>query len=182
MLPEKINYTLKKSRLSKRLRIIVHSDASVVVTMPKYLSQAEAERFINTNIEWIKQKIHQFKSYNRNIVKKDGQKLNYKLHKKEAEKIILKKLAQFNSYYNFKFNRVVVKNQSSCWGSCSAKKNLNFNYQIAFLEEPLLDYIIVHELCHLGQLNHSKKFWRLVAETTPNFKENRNALRKYSIK
>ena len=63
------------------------------------------------------------------------------------------------------------------WGSCSKKGTLNFNYKIALLSPELRDYIIVHELCHLGEFNHSSKFWLLVEKTVPNYKTLRKQIK-----
>jgi len=76
--------------------------------------------------------------------------------------------------YNFKINRISIKNTKSRWGSCSKKGNLNFSYKIALLSKDLADYVIVHELCHLGEFNHSKRFWKLVSLTIPNYLELKN--------
>ncbi len=95
---------------------------------------------------------------------------HYVAHKEEARELALARLAYFNQFYNLTWNRVAIRNQRRCWGSCSAKKNLNFNYKILFLPLHLADYIIVHELCHLTHLHHGKDFWDLVAEQLPNYK------------
>ncbi|MBU6323543.1 MAG: M48 family metallopeptidase [Patescibacteria group bacterium] len=87
------------------------------------------------------------------------------------------RLAHFNQYYGFAYAKVFIRSQKTRWGACSAKGNLGFNYRIAFLPPHLADYVIVHELCHLGAFNHSPAFWNLVAETTPNHKELRRELR-----
>ena len=71
-------------------------------------------------------------------------------------------LAQF-----MKYNHVSIRNQRRRWGSCSSKKNLNFNYRILTLSPELRDYIIVHELCHLKELHHGKTFWDLVERIIP---------------
>ena len=63
------------------------------------------------------------------------------------------------------------------WGSCSSKKNLNFSYRLYFLPEYLSDYIIIHELCHLKEMNHSKRFWDLVALVCPSYKDYRRELK-----
>ena len=73
--------------------------------------------------------------------------------------------------------RIAIRNQKSRWGSCSKKGNLNFNYKILFLPPDIVDYIIVHELCHLRQFDHSPKFWALVGETIPNYQQLRARLR-----
>jgi hypothetical protein len=98
--------------------------------------------------------------------------------KRELARIFIEnKLSYFNKFYNFEINRVAVKDTSSRWGSCSSKKNLNFNYKIIYLKPELADYLIVHELCHLGELNHSKRFWALVEKAIPNYVRNNKELR-----
>lgn len=94
---------------------------------------------------------------------------HYLEHKEAARELVLARLAHFNQYYNLKWNRVAIRNQRRCWGSCSSLKNLNFNYKILFLPPHLRDYIIVHELCHLTHMNHGRTFWELVAEQVPDY-------------
>ena len=96
---------------------------------------------------------------------------HYAAHKESARELVHGRIAHYNSHYRFEFKRVAIKNQRRCWGSCSSLKNLNFNYKIYFLPDHLQDYIIVHELCHLMELNHGKEFWELVAQTIPSYKE-----------
>ena len=71
----------------------------------------------------------------------------------------------------FVFNRVTIRNTSTRWGSCSSKKNLNFNYRILDLPSELRDYVIVHELCHLKELHHRKSFWDLMEIMIPHAQE-----------
>ncbi len=103
-------------------------------------------------------------------------------NKEAALALVTSRLEYFNTFYNFKYNKVTIRNQSSRWGSCSRKGNLNFNYRIALLSPELADYIIVHELCHLGEFNHSRKFWELVEKTMPNWQTLRNKLREHGKK
>lgn len=79
------------------------------------------------------------------------------------------RLEHFGQLYNLTYNRVAIRNTRSRWGSCSSKKNLNFNYRILFLPPELQDYLIVHELCHLQEMNHAKQFWDLVALQCPDY-------------
>lgn len=102
-------------------------------------------------------------------------------HKEGARILVRERLEHFNTVYNFKYNKIAIRNQRSRWGSCSKKGNLNFNYRIALLPEKLSDYIIVHELCHIGEFNHSQKFWDLVAKTVPDYCEKRAALRRIRL-
>jgi len=91
--------------------------------------------------------------------------------REQARKFVIGGLLYFNKLYNFKINRVLIKNTSTRWGSCSSKGNLNFNYKIIYLRPELADYLIVHELCHLGELNHSKRFWALVKRALSGYLE-----------
>jgi len=102
--------------------------------------------------------------------------------REQARRFALSRLNYFNSFYNFKINRVAIKNAKTRWGSCSSKRNLNFNYKIIYLRPALADYLIVHELCHLGELNHSKRFWALVSKTIPDYVKINKELRRTPVK
>lgn len=106
---------------------------------------------------------------------------NYLHHKEYACQLIQQKIEKYNAYYGFSYNRIAIKNLKSRWGSCSSKRNLNFNYKIIYLPERIADYIIVHELCHLGELNHSGKFWKLVAQIFPDYRVLRSQLKKVRL-
>jgi len=103
--------------------------------------------------------------------------LNYIKYKKQAATLVKERLEYFNQFYDYKYGRVAIRNQKTRWGSCSKKGNLNFNYKIVLLTQKQRDYIIVHELCHLKEFNHSQRFWDLVAKAVPDYKEVRHSLR-----
>ena len=92
---------------------------------------------------------------------------DYLKYKESARALVINRLAYFNQEYKTTFNRISIRNQRTRWGSCTSKRNLNFNYKIALILPRLADYIIVHELCHLLEMNHSQKFWDQVARTMP---------------
>lgn len=94
-----------------------------------------------------------------------------------ARKFIHERIGVLNQKLNLSFNKVFVKDQKTRWGSCSGQKNLNFNWRLIMAPAPVLDYVIVHELMHLLEPNHSKRFWALVAEACPDYKEHRAWLR-----
>src|SRR6185369_1027600 len=100
-----------------------------------------------------------------------------KRHREAARVLVHAQLSHFNSFYNFSYGRVSIKDTKSRWGSCSKRGNLNFNYKILFLPPHLADYLIVHELCHLKEFNHSPRFWSLVGQTVPDHKAIRRELR-----
>ena len=99
--------------------------------------------------------------------------------KKEFLKIAQKKVKFFANVYDFKYEKITIRDQKTRWGSCSAKGNLNFNYRVFLLPEDLLDYVIVHEVCHLKELNHSKSFWDLVEREITDYRGKRKILKRY---
>ena len=99
------------------------------------------------------------------------EKLEYQKYKDQARVLVIKKIEKYNRFYNFKYNRLTIRNQVSRWGSCSQLGNLNFNYRLAFLDERALEYVIAHELCHLKEFNHSANFWTLVSQVVPDYQK-----------
>lgn len=102
---------------------------------------------------------------------------HYQLHKKEAEKVIKDGVHFFAKLYGVPVKRIAIRNQRTRWGSCSKMGNLNFNYKIIFLPADLRNMVIVHEICHLLEFNHSPKFWAHVARVFPNYRELTRELR-----
>ena len=96
---------------------------------------------------------------------------HYIKHKEQARMAVHARLAHFNTHYNHTVRRVFIKNSKSRWGSCSSAGNLNFNYKLLFLPPEVLDYVVVHELCHLKEFNHGPEFWLLVEQVLPNHKD-----------
>lgn len=181
-LPDKtIAYTLKKSRRARRMRIAVYLDGSIVVTTPFPLRENAAERFLLEKMQWVLAKLAFFKQFEGTIIVPQLRGGDYLAHKERAFALVQEKAARFAEAYGCKYNKITIKNQKTCWGSCSQKANLNFNYKILFLPENIQDYIVVHELCHLKELNHSKKFWALVAVAIPNHQQIRKELRKTGV-
>ena len=103
--------------------------------------------------------------------------LQYKKYKEQARVVIHARLSHFNAYYRLPLRKVFVKSLKSRWGSCSERGNLNFNYLLYFLPPEVQDYLVVHELCHLREFNHSPRFWALVEATIPEYRARRAQLR-----
>ncbi len=106
-----------------------------------------------------------------------GKRVEYLLHKERARALARERISHFNAAYNFAVGKIAIRNQRSRWGSASERGNLNFHYKIALLPVHLADYIIVHELCHLGAFNHSREFWSLVSRTIPDHKKRRREVK-----
>lgn len=102
----------------------------------------------------------------------------YEKLKESARVLVKEKLEYWNQFYSFSYKRIFIRAQRTRWGSCSSRGNLSFNYRILFLSPELQDYLIVHELCHLSEMNHGSNFWVLVGRTIPKYKTLRRILRK----
>lgn len=172
---KKIDYTLKISKRAKRMRLAVYCDGSCIVTVPPRVPESIIEKFLVEKSRWLIDKITYFGS-SKNIIKNNN-KEEYLKYKSQALKLVEERISYFNTFYGYKWNKISIKNQKTRWGSCSKKGNLNFNYKLVLLPKKAADYVIVHELCHLREFNHSQRFWNLVSQTFPDYKEIRNLLK-----
>lgn len=165
----KVEYTLRKSRNSTNVRLAVYTDGRVLVSAPKFVPQILINRFIKQKADWLVGKLEYFKSLP-SFVSSGHKRGRYLKYKDQALVLAKDRLEYFNQFYNFKYGRVSIRNQKTRWGSCSKKGNLNFNYKIVLLKPEFADYVIIHELCHLAEFNHSVRFWELVSKQSPNYK------------
>lgn len=101
---------------------------------------------------------------------KSYQPLFVKFIKTEAYKIFSQIVAKHASKMGLEHGQIRVKDLKSRWGSCSSRKNLNFNWRLLFAPPEVLEYVVIHELCHLKEMNHSQRFWTLVANEMPDYK------------
>jgi len=168
---EKIEYTVRKHRTAKRLKLAIYCDGNCVVTLPWRMGFLSADEFIKKNAEWVLEKMKAMKKIGRNSLFARHDHVEYLKLKEHAREMVAKRLEKFNAVYGFKYKGVAIRNQKTRWGSCSSKGNLNFNYKILLLPQRHADYIIVHELCHLKEFNHSKRFWNLVSQTIPEYEK-----------
>ncbi len=175
-----IKFKIKKSYRAKRLRIAVYCDTSIVVTVPYGFNENKIERYSIEKSNWILSKLKYCEQFKNNPIKLNDNK-NYLKYKLKALALAEKKAEYYNKVYGFKVNKINIRNQKTRWGSCSRKGNLNFNYKIALLPERIMNYIIVHELCHLKEFNHSNKFWNLVAKLMPDYLEIKEELKRVSL-
>lgn len=95
----------------------------------------------------------------------------------KAKQILPERIAYFASLLGVSYGRITIRAQRSRWGSCSAKGNLNFNCLLMLVPPEVRDYVVVHELCHRLELNHSPKFWAWVERVVPDYKLHRTWLR-----
>ena len=97
----------------------------------------------------------------------------------EMKKILPEKVSRYAMQMGVSYGRITIRNQKTRWGSCSAKGNLNFNCLLMLAPEKVLDYVVVHELAHRKEMNHSKQFWREVENVIPDYRDRRAWLKEH---
>ena len=164
-----ISYELKRVRRARHARISVREDCTVLVTAPTYVTKKWIATFVNEQQEWVEKQIKKMASRPVSDLTTHSRQ-HFLRNKTVARRLVNKKLAQWNKLYGFSYARVSIRSMRTRWGSCSSQGNLSFHYKTIFLPEALQDYLIVHELCHLQEMNHSKNFWSLVARAVPDYR------------
>ncbi|OGZ11524.1 MAG: hypothetical protein A3D67_00590 [Candidatus Lloydbacteria bacterium RIFCSPHIGHO2_02_FULL_51_22] len=176
---ERIPYAVRRSPRTKRVSLTMSYDGSLVVSAPERAALSLIENFIQEKSGWILKNFLYFKNFKGKIF--SGDRKEFLFYKERAQTFVLDRIAHWNARGTFPVEGVQVKYQRAQWGSCSDKKNLNFNYKILFLPPRLADYVIVHELCHTRELNHSARFWRLVGDVFPSYEHLEKELKNYRI-
>ncbi|MCF7820536.1 MAG: M48 family metallopeptidase [Candidatus Pacebacteria bacterium] len=174
---KKYNYKLVRRSNCRSLRLRVYQSGEISVSAPIWgLSLKRIEKFVSSAILNIDPKVLARQK------KLPEQRQNYLQLKEKARKLILSRLEIYSQKLGLEYRQVSIRNQKTRWGSCSKEGNLNFNYRLYNLPPRLLDYVIVHELCHLKEFNHSKKFWQLVASIFSDYKQLKKDLKeKYNL-
>lgn len=149
-------------------------DEKLILIAPK--GYKDHEKIIEKHKNWIYKKFQAIKSSKKESTLK---KLNYELSEDEFRELIHKFVEKFSIELNVKVNRVYFKKMKSRWGSCSSKNNISVNKYLKYLPEELIEYIVFHEMAHLVELNHSKRFWGIVASKFPDYKEIKKELSIY---
>jgi len=99
------------------------------------------------------------------------------INRKQAGEFIRARVKYLGAALGLDYGKIFIKDQKTLWASCSRSKNLNFNWRLAAAPAEVLDYVVIHELCHLREMNHSKRFWGLVREVCPDYKARKKWLK-----
>lgn len=173
-----ISIHLQKVKRAKRLTLRLITPLHAKVTVPYFVSFEQAKRFVLKKSDWIYKTTKKLSQTPKKVFTNDQ---GLAMHQSDAKRFINEVIEKHRLTYDSMFRKIFVKNLRSRWGSCSSAKNLNFNYRLIFLPERLAEYIVIHELCHLKEMNHGPHFWRLVAQVFPDYKQIRKQLREYSF-
>lgn len=164
----------------KTVAIQVNSNLSVTVRAPRSTSEKDIEEILKKKKAWISKHIEKIKETKERFEAEPTEKLTREkviALAEEALKVIPERVEYFAKVIGVTYGKITVRNQKTRWGSCSSKGNLNFNCLLMLAPPEVLDYVVVHELCHRKQMNHSKAFWLEVEKVLPNYKEVRKWLK-----
>lgn len=179
-----MNITIVRSN-RKTLAIQINPDLSVTVRAPIYASQREIERILKEKEGWIQKHIEKIREQEAKRKEMYGEKGEYgksaereylsneEIHKlaEKALEYIPKRVSYFAKQIGVTYGKITIRNQKTRWGSCSSKGNLNFNCLLMLTPPEVIDYVVVHELCHRKEMNHSEAFWAEVEKVIPDYKE-----------
>ena len=167
---EKIEYKIIRSR-RKTFAVQVMEDGSVIVKAPLLSADIQARRLVEKKAKWIRRtraRIHR----NRSIAEKMGGKLSSEELgelRSGARKLIPERVEHYAHIIGVRYGKVTIRAQKSRWGSCSCRGNLSFNCLLMLAPPEVLDSVVVHELCHIKQMNHSPRFYDEVRKAFPEY-------------
>ena len=180
----------KKKKGTKKMTIRLASSGEFLVTFPYRIPLFLAKAFFLKN----KKRAEDLK--NKKEVSVESLKKTYNLkselflhhegealreYKREALALATTLVSQTPVSFQVEYQKITIKNTKTRWGSCSSSGALSFHYKILFLPPNLAEYLIIHELCHLKEMNHSSRFWLLVSLACPSYQEKRKLLRSLSL-
>lgn len=162
----------------KTVSIEITKEAEVLVRAPYRVSDTEIQRFVNAKSEWIEKHIQMQRK--RMETTQNTKQLTYEQIQELAEKaleVIPQRVAYYAKIMGVTYGMITIRNQKTRWGSCSSEGNLNFNCMLMLMPPEIQDYVVVHELCHRKEMNHSPKFWAEVEKILPDYQVRRKWLK-----
>jgi len=163
-----MEYTVIRSK-RKTISLELRPDG-LLVRAPRFATKWQIDRFVKDHELWIEK--HQEKLEERQRALKDVDRLSdedLKELAKKAKEVIPERVAHYAPLVGVTYGRITIRNQKTRWGSCSAKGNLNFNCLLMLTPPEVIDSVVVHELCHRLQMNHSDWFYREVRRVYPEY-------------
>lgn len=178
-----ITIEIQRSR-RKSLVIEVGPGGKVIVKAPLLYPARDIERFVIQKETWIRRKLSEQKRKQKTLEERNRYLTPFtedeiRQMQSDARRIIPGRVAYYAPIVGVTYNRIAIRGQKTRWGSCSSKGNLNFNFLLTKVPEDVLDYVVVHELCHRKHMNHSREFWNEVARVVPDYREKKKWLRNY---
>ena len=185
MTQQELDSRLQKAELirssRKTLAIEVRPDGTIRIRAPRFCTNAEIRHFVQKNRAWIAGKLEMAAQRQERKNTPEGQPFTEREIHELAERALKElppRVRQYAEQMGVTYGRITIRNQRTRWGSCSSKGNLNFNCLLMLAPAEVQDYVIVHELAHRREMNHSPRFWHIVEENLPDYKKRKLWLKK----
>ncbi|MDO4417360.1 MAG: M48 family metallopeptidase [Eubacteriales bacterium] len=156
----------------RTLSLQVRHNGEILVRAPKHATLAEIDAFVSKNRAWLQKHLALVREENARTEPADRLTMEeIRRLADEAMRVIPDRVAHFAPLVGVRCGRITIRNQKTRWGSCSGKGNLNFNCLLMLAPPEVIDYVVVHELCHRKEMNHSPRFWAEVARIIPDYRK-----------
>lgn len=152
------------------IAIQIVEDGSVLVRAPYGIPKVRIDQFLQQKQKWITKKSAEMKERRKNIRTLVFTEEQRKMYARKAGETIAKRAAYFAGKMGVSYGNITIREQKTRWGSCSSKGNLNFNWKLILMPGEVLDYVVVHELAHRKEMNHSRRFYQAVETVMPDYK------------
>ena len=174
-----IPYEIIRSK-RKTYGISVSAGGKVTVRIPLQGSERFAVSMAEEKKEWIAKNVSKMMIVKPSLPQKEKTPRQKRLeapYRQAAKEYIPKRAAHFAALLGVTYENITIRDQKTRWGSCSSKGTLSFNWRLMLAPPAVLDYVVIHELCHRKEMNHSPRFWRLVEQIMPDYKTKRQWLK-----
>jgi predicted metal-dependent hydrolase len=166
---------VRRSRQVRRWTLSVPWGAPVMLTAPAWMSNDEVERVLDSHREWIADE----RARQRPRLRLDPRGVSEAEARTAVRELIRMLVDEEAAALEVTYERIQIRDQRTRWGSCSTRGTLSFNWRLVLAPFEVLDYVVVHELCHLREPNHSRRFWRLVESRRPDWQVQRDWLHEH---
>lgn len=161
----------------KSLAIQITKDIQLLIKAPLRMSEREICRFLQQKRFWIYKQTKREMDNAKNRIERSEEEIQQL--RERAREILTLKSNEYAKQLGVSFNKIRIGNQRTRWGSCSSKGTISYNWRLILMPEDIMDYVVVHELCHLVEMNHSSRFWGLVAGMIPDYVARRTWLKQH---
>lgn len=159
----------------KTLVLSITQEGHLLIKAPLQMPEKEIERFIGQRRYWIYKQTKRILQENASRVVRSEEEVQEL--KEQAREVLTKRTDYYKEILKVDYQRIRIGDQKTRWGSCSSRGTISYNWHLVLMPERIMDYVVVHELCHLVEMNHSPAFWKKVSEILPDYEERRKWLK-----